>query len=132
MTAQLSQANMQLALNDSSWGMNFTGYKVMLPPPIDRFGARGAEVSPDPACLDGSAYGFYIHLGSRRDAWIIDIQGGGWAYTLDLVRSRRVPSMRTALRCLEVTRTRRYLPLDTLLGHHKVLNNAGQLSGMAQ
>lgn len=91
MTAQLSQANMQLALNDSSWGMNYTGSKVMLSPPTDRLGARGAEASPDPACLDGSAYGYYLHLGSRRDAWIIDIQGGGWAYTLDSVRSWCAP-----------------------------------------
>ena len=43
----------------------------MLPPP--RAGA-----SADPACLDGTAYGYYAHVGTDATRWIVSIEGGGW------------------------------------------------------
>lgn len=32
----------------------------------------------DPACMDGTPYGYYMRVGARSDKWIVNIQGGGW------------------------------------------------------
>ena len=45
----------------------------------------------DPACLDGSPYGFYFHPSKRGSTkWTVNIQGGGWCYDEEdcLMRSK--------------------------------------------
>lgn len=43
----------------------------MLPPP--RPGA-----GDDPACLDGTAFGYYARLGADTRRWVVMLEGGGW------------------------------------------------------
>ena len=58
----------------------------MLPPP-----APGANL--DPACLDGTAYGYYAQLGARRDKWIVTLEGGGWCIDAWTCYTRTQPSV---------------------------------------
>ena len=54
---------------------------VMLPPP----GAPG-----DPACLDGSAYGYYALPGSVNK-WVVMLAGGGWCFSVEDCFARTQP-----------------------------------------
>lgn len=67
-----------MRLYDPSFDANNTGTLVLLP---------GLPQS-SAACLDGSPYGYYVRPGRRRDAWVIEIEGGGWAFNLDEAASR--------------------------------------------
>lgn len=86
-TLDLQKANMQLA-EGSAWLLNNTASLVMLDADA-KLRSRGQgrqrrqRSGPAPACLDGSPYGVYVRLGARRDAWVVELQGGGWAYTLE-------------------------------------------------
>lgn len=54
----------------------------MLPPPAG---------PGDPACLDGSAYGYYALKGTV-DKWVVALQGGGWCFGLDDCFARTQPA----------------------------------------
>jgi hypothetical protein len=56
---------------------------IMLPPPA----APGS-----PACLDGSAYGYYALPGALSDKWLVMLQGGGWAFSLQDSFARTQPA----------------------------------------
>jgi hypothetical protein len=41
-------------------------------------GKPRAGSNEDPACMDSSPYGYYMHVGARAGKWVVSIQGGGW------------------------------------------------------
>ena len=55
----------------------------MLPPPT---GAAG-----EPACLDGSGFGYYAAPGNVKDKWQVMLQGGGWCFSMDDCFARTQP-----------------------------------------